>query len=224
MIKLSLWAVLCICVLFATPAYAAGAEHNFRMWTPLYSSFPIHRKVRGYFEVNPRLDNDLRGLNQLLVRPGLTYNFTQRLSGTLGYCWITNYSPTYVQEQRIWEQVLYRLSFKKLAIDNRFRLEQRLLQHTHACSNRFRYMLRLAYPIGETPYYLVAFDELFVNLNAIENGPDAGIDQNRIFAGIGRRLGSKIRVECGYQQQYINRTDIFDQGNHILLIGIFADI
>jgi len=65
---------------------------------------------------------------------------------------------------------------------------------------------------------------LFINLNSVKNGPQAGIDQNRIFAGVGVRPLKRTRVEAGYQYQWINRTDQFDQGNHAILVQTFIGI
>ena len=72
--------------------------------------------------------------------------------------------------------------------------------------------------------YLVAYDELFVNVNSLRGGPEAGIDQNRLFAGIGRQINEKMRAEIGYQLQYINRSDPFDdRGKHVLLTQVFLN-
>ncbi|MBA4078800.1 MAG: DUF2490 domain-containing protein, partial [Cyanobacteria bacterium PR.023] len=64
-----------------------------------------------------------------------------------------------------------------------------------------------------------------VNLNSVQGGPQAGIDQNRFFAGLGIKAMKKARVEVGYQYQYINRSDQFDdQANHAIVIQSFVGL
>ncbi len=86
---------------------------------------------------------------------------------------------------------------------------------------RARYLLRFALPL-KWRLYAVVSDELFVNLNSVENGPLRGIDQNRLYAGIGRQMSNQVRMEVGYQQQYVNASDpTDDRANHILMTQLF---
>jgi hypothetical protein len=58
----------------------------------------------------------------------------------------------------------------------------------------------------------------------VRNGPQQGVDQNRFFAGLGIQL-FKQRVELGYQYQYVNRSDQFDdQGNNAIVIQTFMGL
>lgn len=209
----------------------ASVDHNFQMWTPVYLDVALYRprpKARGYLEVNPRLGDNLNGINQLILRPALGYRFNHHVGIYTGYAWITNYQPNYIQENRVWQQLgIGWVLFKRLQTLNRFRLEERFIQGTHGdCSMRGRYMLRLATPLWKNSrWYAVASDELFINFNTVEDGPVRGIDQNRIYGGLGRQLSTHLRVECGYQQQYVNRQDpTADQANHVLMLQTFIDL
>lgn len=206
----------------------AGVDHDFQMWTPVFVDFPLFRpKLRGYFEVNPRLNDNLKGMNQLLVRPAVGIRFNRHVGVYTGYVWVTNYQPNFIQENRVWQQLGFGyVLFKRLQTLNRFRLEERFIQGTHGeCSVRGRYMFRLATPLWKNSrWYAVASDELFVNFNTIEDGPVSGIDQNRIYGGLGRQVSKNLRLECGYQQQYVNRRDpTADRATHILMLQTFLD-
>lgn len=202
-------------------AAGANAEHDFQLWTPVTLDEPIRGKLRGYFEVVPRIGYNASQISQLLVRPGLEYRYKPNLGFFAGYLWQTNYSnqnSQVVHENRIWQQVLGSRDIKRFTLIGRGRLEQRFLGGVNGCSNRLRGLVKLNYKIHKR-VYVTAQDELFINLNSLDGGPEGGIDQNRCFFGVGLRLLKRNRVEIGYQLQYVNGTDNFDdQANHALVI------
>ncbi len=91
-------------------------------------------------------------------------------------------------------------------------------------SVRARYKLKGFYPLGHSnKWSLVLFDELFVNLNSPENGPHSGVEQNRINAGILRKITDNFSIEGGYQLQHRfisgpNNPKQSDLINHFLLL------
>lgn len=205
-----------------------NTDHAFQMWTPIFIDVPLSRsrKARGYFEASPRLGDNLKGMNQLLLRSGLGYRFTPHFSGYVGHVWVGNFQPQFLTENRIFQQLGFGHSLgKRLQVLHRARLEERFIQDTGGdCSMRARYLLRLALPLKKK-FYAVVSDELFVNLNTVGNGPVSGIDQNRIYAGIGRQMNNSLRLEVGYQQQYVNKTDpTDDKANHILVTSVFVSL
>ncbi|MCW5823942.1 MAG: DUF2490 domain-containing protein [Cyanobacteria bacterium TGS_CYA1] len=205
------------------PSYA-GIEHDLQLWTPVTLDARLYRNLRGYLEINPRIGDNITQMSQLLIRPALQYRVNEGCSLFAGYLWGTTYlNGDVLHEHRLWEQVLFDKDIKRFSIINRTRLEQRMFPHLADTGNRLRHMLKLEYDLN-SKLYLVASDELFVNLNSVKNGPQAGIDQNRIFAGVGLRPLKRTRIEAGYQYQWINRTDQFDQGNHAILIQTFIGI
>lgn len=208
--------------LFTINAAGAGVEHDLQLWTPITLDARIHGKFRGYFEVNPRMTDSVSGIGQLIVRPAIEYRANDNFSLMGGYAWQSIYGGEQVRhENRIWQQVLLHKGFKRLSIINRTRLEQRLFTHLDGTSNRIRHMVKVNVPLRQKLYATVS-DELFVNFNSIKGGPEAGIDQNRLFIGMGYRFRPKARLEAGYQYQYINRTEQFDdQANHAIVIQSF---
>lgn len=202
----------------------AGIEHDLQLWTPVTFDARIYRNLRGYLEINPRIGDNITQMNQLLIRPALQYRVNEGCSLFAGYLWATTYqNGDVLHEHRLWEQVLFDKDIKRFSIINRTRLEQRMFPHLADTGNRLRHMVKLEYDLNPK-LYLVASEELFINMNSVKNGPQAGIDQNRIFAGIGVRPLKRTRVEAGYQYQWINRTDQFDIGNHAILVQTFIGI
>ncbi len=218
--------VLLLFVSCCPDARATGVDHAFQWWTPVYLDAPlVNPKVRLYAEANPRLADGINGINQLLLRSALGYKIRKNIAFYQGYAYVSNFLPTYVYENRIYQQLgMGNVIRKRLQVFQRFRSEQRMFQTRSGVSNRLRYMLRLAYPIRNTYFYLVASDELFVNVNSLKGGPVAGIDQNRLYAGLGRQINKNMRAEVGYQLQYINRDDPFDdRAKHALMTQVFLN-
>ncbi len=198
-------------------------EDDLGLWSPIYLEAPITERILGKFEVNSRIQENITHINQLIVRPSIGYKLNKNLSIWQGYGWNTFYIPRFLREQRLWNQILHEKEFSKLSLVNRFRFEERFIQDVEGVSLRARYLLRGLYPIGKTKRWGIALsDELFVNLNSHFNGPQAGIDQNRFFIGINRKLSNHADLEGGYQLQYINANrPKVDKLNHIILISLY---
>lgn len=207
-------------------AHATGIDNAFQWWTPVYFDAPIvNPKVRLYLESNPRFADNMQGMTQHIARGAFGYRLRKNVEFYQGFAIISNFRRRYIQERRIYQQLGYgHVIRKRLQVFHRFRNEQRLIQTRNGTALRMRYMLRLAYPIRNTRYYLVGYDELFVNLNSLKGGPVSGIDQNRLFAGLGRQINKHLRAEIGYQWQYVNRREPFDdRAAHTLLTQLFIN-
>lgn len=217
-------AIALLSLLWCEPTQAA-ADHDLQLWTPIMLDRTVYKKVHGYLEVTPRVGDNVSGLNQLLLRPALEYKLKDNFSLFAGYLWLSNYTDEGVQnEHRVWQQALMNKSFKRCLLINRTRLEQRMFEPLTGAGVRLRHLVKLNYPLHKR-IYATAQDELFINLNSVEEGPQAGIDQNRIFAGLGIKTLKKARVEVGYQCQYINSSDQFnDQANHAIVIQTFVGL
>ena len=207
----------------------AGSDLNqdFRLWAPVYLNFPISGPVKGYMEANPRFSNDASQIDQLLLRPAVGYQLTSTISLWQGYAWVANYEPRYLQEHRIFQQLIYSNKFSTFKLLSRTRLEERWIQHAIGTAVRARTMLRGDFPLPAYPALALAtYDEIFVNLNTIRQGPEAGFDQNRFFLGLNDTISPNLNIDVGYQLQLINTplSGLANQANHILLIQFFIKL
>ena len=106
----------------------------------------------------------------------------------------------WAHEQRIWEQ----LSATFPAVGGwtpsmRIRQEQRFLDSWGDTSHRLRMMGRAVRPVDkEKLWSIVAWNEIMFTLDDTQNGPAQGIDQNRVFAGVLRKLSNHAGFESGY--------------------------
>lgn len=210
--------------LTASVAHAA-TQNDLGLWTPIFFNAPIRGRWWGYFEANPRINENVSKFDQLLIRPALGYRFSRNGYIYNGFCWASNYNLPKVSmgnEYRIFQQAVFKNELGKLTLNNRTRLEERLFDYINGCSVRARHYIRGAYPIGRTNWYLVGSEELFVNLNSLRTDLKAGFEQNRLYGGLGRNINKHTSVEIGYQWQYVNRNDPADNiGRSAIMIQVY---
>jgi hypothetical protein len=110
-----------------------------------------------------------------------------------------------IPEHRLYEQAVVSHKVGTLNMQHRFRLEQRWLRYPNQTSytyqNRYRQMERIEIPL-KSGWYLPIWDEILLGIP-----PNIGartFDQNRLFAGIGRQMGT-LKVEGGYMNQFIGQ-------------------
>jgi hypothetical protein len=68
------------------------------------------------------------------------------------------------------------------------------------------------------------FDEIFINYNSADNGPQAGCDQNRIFTGVEKTFNDHLSLTTGYLLDYINVPDQPDQLIHAIRMHMNVNI
>jgi hypothetical protein len=183
---------LCIAILALLSTRCARAiPTDFEGWftTTTLSSLDESEKYHFYLELQPRIGDDWQRMALLVVRPAFVYSPQKNLGLFLGYAWVPKfydqqYHHHFRDEQRLWEQVLYKHPGLGIDWHHRLRQEQRLLADTDGISNRTRYLLRGSYPVTRSGSVgLTSFSETLVNLNGVRGGPPGGFDQNRFFIG-----------------------------------------
>lgn len=237
----ALWILV---VLGASPAKAftdlgPNTKSDFRLWTPVYLTANLPASFLAYMEVNPRFADDVTNLDQLLLRPAIGYQLTEHISIWQGYAWVGNFNQPHIppqspffDENRIFQQAIYKQKFSSLKFLSRTRLEERWIEHADGTAVRFRQMLRVDIPIPPAPEWaFVAYDEIFMNLNTVGSskgkGPGAGIDQNRFFLGINRTFSQYFNMDIGYQNQMINSRQLPGNANlinHMLLVQLWINL
>lgn len=202
-------------------------NQDFRLWSAVFLTFPLSSSFIGYMEVAPRSGDDVSKLTQLVLRPAVGYKLTDQLSLWQGYAWYGNYQPRFTEENYVWQQLLYARKYPFVKVLIRPRLEERFIEHTDGVSVRSRTMLRGDFPFPHAPKWaIVVFDELFVNVTSVGNGPDSGFDENRFFLGMNRQFTEQFDMDFGYQMQAQNNRQpgLLNQINHAILLQIFINL
>ncbi|KIC96128.1 DUF2490 domain-containing protein [Flavihumibacter solisilvae] len=212
-------------------------------WLASFNTITISKKFSLHADIQFRSGDDFNTMQSLLLRPGLNYKISSRVTATAGYAYILNRRSIdeitgYAPEHRTWQQLLVSQSAGPLAISHRVRMEQRFISKTvvdgdelkqdgNIYANRFRYFFRGVLPFnGSVPFTKGVFaavqDEIFLNVgnNSAVNG--RSFDQNRAYLALGYRLSRRLDLEGGYLNQYIQgRGDSFTN-NHVIQLAVYT--
>lgn len=217
---------LLICLL-PLSVYADVTRNS--IWLMSLSRIKFTDKVNGYIDIQPRYTvNDIPGgeddaFDMLLMRGAIGYQITPNIGLYQGYGYIPSYDPKNV-DNRFYQELFIKqpLSLGN-ALAHRLRLEERIIDSADETSYRFRYFGRYVHPLKQwhPKLSLAINEEIFINLNDAEQGPQSGFNQNRLFFGLNYRVNPSLAYEFGYQNQFINVTSSDNNiSNHILFFGI----
>lgn len=146
-------------------------------------------------------------IEQLLLRTGLNYHFTDKAFATLGYGYIASYEfeseQTYPEskEHRIWQQFILTNSIRRVKFEHRYRMEQRWINNDYR--NRYRYRLMLTVPLNKQniekgAVFIGLYDEVFVN------GTQTYFDRNRLYGALGYQFQKSAGFQVGILRQRVN--------------------
>lgn len=204
-------------ILVSSAVSAQGLE---QIWLHAPTQVRVSEKTRLIADMSPRFGMEDPGVDQLLVRSGIQHQIRKNLQATLGFDTVDNYTPTRNHENRLWQQLHASTNLKEYTLSARLRVEERHFSGKEGESIRARLMLKSAQKIGASPFSVVYYDELFVTMNTMPDGPVRGIDRNRLFGGIGYAIDRHKSVEAGYRVEYINKTDIDDETRRQLVVQL----
>jgi hypothetical protein len=196
------------CLLFAGSAQAQDSPLG--NWLIYFGNKKLPAKFDWHHEVQYRNYNALGDLEQLLLRTGIGYNLTENNNNLLlGYGFIhsqnylDNGEKAATNEHRIYQQFITRQKIGPVAVQHRYRFEQRWIEQLFKV--RFRYFLALNIPLykveDEEPkdrsFYLSLYNEIFIQTEG------NAFDRNRSYAALGFRLNKYLRFELGYMNQFL---------------------
>jgi len=205
------------------PFYGLSQDSNLGNWLIYIGSKELKNGWNIHNEVQYRNYDAVGDLEQLLLRTGLGYNFTENNNNLLlgyGYILSENYvgdtdQKVSVNEHRIFQQFTTKQNVGVLDLSHRYRFEQRFVEDDFKM--RFRYFLGLKIPLqnkadGNNPLYLSAYNEIFLNTKS------EIFDRNRLYGGLGYQFSKQLRLELGYMNQFFE-TSSRDQINIMAFVN-----
>ncbi|MFN0047705.1 MAG: DUF2490 domain-containing protein [Cytophagales bacterium] len=220
-------------------------------------------KIKGkwglHTEYQWRRTNFITNWQQSLARIGINYDVNPQLMLTIGYGQIETFSygelpisrldnagnAQSFPEHRIYQDAVFKNNLGNIEIGHRFRIEERWIGNFYNSNGeqipdkwryltRFRYRIRLAYPlqgstIDPSEFYLHGYDELFIGAG-INVGGNV-FDQNRINVGLGFKASGSMKIEVGYFNQIVQKPRVHPftklpvfEYNHGFLIALLYNI
>jgi len=195
-----------VIVLLSKMAFSQNSKTG--NWLIYFGNQSINNKWNVWNEVQYRNYNFVGDLQQFLIRTGVGYNLSKNNNNVLlGYAYV--YSENYFdksevklssEEHRIYQQFLTRQNFTPIAIQHRYRIEERFIPSDFHI--RFRYALSIQVPVNRSELtkntlYLLASNEIFIKNTAPR------FDRDRIYLGLGFVINPIYRVEAGIMSQVL---------------------
>lgn len=229
-------------LLFLLP-WSSFAQVQQSGWIASFNTFKMNDKWSLHTDAQLRSNDDVKNVQTLLLRPGLNYHLTQRWVASAGYAFVSNRRTIgnlseMFTEHRIWQQLVFNHKISKAATAHRLRFEQRFLPQVGFdfgdlkkdgvnTAYRLRYFIRNVLPLKSgTSFTEGAFvalqNEVFLNTGnkAAVNG--RAFDQNRLYLALGYRLPrTKIDLEAGYMNQYVEGRNSAISNNHIVQLAVY---
>lgn len=191
---------------------------DLQLWTAATASHRFGDRVDASLQLQTRFIDDISTLGTVIVRPNVGYRLSKHGTASLGYDYVGKPQSSDDVEQRVWQQLGLTYDADAFGLANRLRIEQRFIDNVNGVTVRLRNRVRLTRPLADSEWRLIASDEIFANLNQNSGGPPPGFDQNRLFGGVGYRIGADLRLEAGYQWR-LNRSS----SDHILVMNLLFD-
>jgi len=190
------------------PVLVFSQEDKTGNWIMYFGTNKVSDKFSIHTEIQYR-NHTLAPINieQLLLRMGLNYHFSDKAFVTAGYAYI----PSYVyeseqkapekEEHRIWEQFVLINNIGRVKFEHRYRIEQRWVDQDY--KNRFRYRLMLFIPLNKPKFeaetlFLGFYDEIFINAK------DSFFDRNRLYGALGYQLNKFANIQVGMMHQQVH--------------------
>lgn len=229
-------------MLVCTSGVSQKTFQNQQVWFSYTGQYKVSKNWGYHIEAQFRLDNQLQQNLQDAFRIGGIYFLSPNENLIGGYALVNVFNKSldkFFRENRFWEQyqINKKWSNNKNTFTNRFRLEQRWVQHlatdigesnTMNYQNRFRYLNRNLFHImnlrstGEEIYGIVQ-DEVFLTLGDNKINSKV-IDQNRFLIGLGLNYNNNIRLELGYVNQFVTASAGNNVMNHVVSISLLQNL
>lgn len=192
--------VFLFCLQFAT-----CQTSDFGTWMKLGNDLELNDRWKIESEIQYRDYGFIGDLQQFSIKTGAGYDLTENNNNFLvGYAFVR--SGDYLDdeekvlknEQRIYQQFSTKQKFGVVAIQHKYRVEQRFSGSNFKM--RFRYALKATIPLNnksmlDKTIYAVASNEILIN------GKGPTFDSNRLYGGFGYVFNKYFKVEAGFLSQ-----------------------
>jgi len=193
-------------------------EKKLGAWYTLAGSHKISNKVSITTLGQLRFYNATDNLGIGLALASVNYKFYPQLTGSIGYMRL-KIDKTFedlaeendINENRLFEQIIFTDKIGKVNIKHRYMLEHRFLDLGSKTDfqQRMRYRLQFIIPLSKK-LFINAYDEIILNLQGNL------FSQNRLYGALGYKFNKNLNLQLGYLKHRF-QTKSFDR----LQVGVF---
>ena len=208
-----------VLTLFLLSQSAAAQDLTFYGVLPAFSQTgDINSQIKYNLFVSTTLNAFERQVNgtrypasnlKLYVQPSIIFIYSPNLNfaGSYTYQRSHPFNDLYVNEHRLWQQVIFSVPLFEGRMTNRFRFEERFIQNRttgkYPLFTRFRYQVGFNKPlqgrkIDPKEIYFNTYNEFYFSLTGEKN---AVYSENWTYAGFGYGIGPRSKIEIGYVLQ-----------------------
>lgn len=222
----------------SSPARAANTE-SFGFWNQnlAQGSFafvdPDLKRFQWWAEGQARVFDQLDHVGQGLARAAVGYRLVDAAPFNMtfwgGYTWNPSRleGKKEVDEHDLFPALTYSFTSTQGVLSGRSMADFRVTDTGARTGYRYRQQIRYMRPFDFEPCLsLIAWDEVFFNLNNTDWGQKTGIDQNRAFVGAGWNFTPNFRVETGYFNWFLNTHNAgsgTDTSRHLIAVNLTAN-
>jgi hypothetical protein len=208
--------VLALLVLLTGSAKADDA-HEGALWLVNQLMVPLDDRFAFHTMVQNRWVNDVESYERTVVRPWLSFHWTDEIELSVGYD-RHEFNDTPNDENRAFQRIAYHHDFGGSALFTHFWLEERIFgsRSTIAWRGRFQVggSLELPHDFG-----LMLRNEFLVDFNGTSRIRRAGLGENQLYAGFNYDLSRWLRFDLGYLMQFRDKKGQPDRFDHTLFTG-----
>lgn len=188
------------------------------LWTVSQIGVPLSERFAVHMMVQNRWVEDIDTYQRTVLRPWLSFDWTDRVELAIGYDRHEFENPFNAYEDRAWQRIAYQHPLGDARLLTHLWMEQRIFQRTDSVANRARFMFGVSHPLP-LDFGMVVRNEFFVDLHGTSIIRRAGLGEDQFYAGVNHSLGRWATLDVGYLMNYLDRRGP-DQFNHALLIGL----
>ena len=208
-------------VLLLLPNGALASESDIQLWPSVTLNHGLGDHFGAHFMARGRFDDDVSETKDYLLRPFVSWRPLHGVTLDLGYDYLHSFTSSV--EHRIWQVAQHKLQWREFVVSNRIRLDERFVEDVDGVIVRFRYRLRATHPLWSSVWYGAISDEVLANVNDRGEGPTYGFEQNRLRFALGGRFWDRLRVESGYEYQYVVSRSGPATNTHTFIIELSLD-
>jgi hypothetical protein len=221
-------------LLLPLSSFAQTISTNTNAWLHYMGTFQFHPKWSSSFETSIRGANVTQDFQQFFLRPSLDYKVSSRFTTSIGYTYVLTgvygepaLNRRNMYENHAWIQGQLNTPIKKTNLTHRWRNESRWVfineDEPYAYRNRMRYMLILNQPLAESPFSILAGNEVFLNIG--KNAGKTLLNQNRVIAGLAYKFNPKNQIQLAYIHQTIkNFSNTIQENNATIRLSYVSRV